>query len=224
MDSPTNEPRPRSNVIKIEEKRDWQATSILKDVRLKFNSEIGFDEVFEGRRTRRVISDVSLRETRAFIKHVFSPRQLGKGALKGRVRKTMISAGALHPIEIIIVSGPQVYDPIIFSDKHKKFLTIPILDPGGFKSAIENAKNVQPLSSGHLMLFVGDRKRVESAYHNSASLLWRDSGAAAQACSSSAYAYGYGYCPLGINGDDILASIGPPRSSFMALGMGLFGR
>lgn len=224
MDSLTNEPKPRSNVTKIEQKRDWQATSILKDVRLNLKSELGFDETFEKRRTSPVISGVSLRETRAFIKKVFSPRHLGNGPLKGRVRKTMISAGALHPIEVIIVAGPEVYDPILFSDKHEKFLTIPVLDSVGFKSAVEDAESIQPLAVGHLLLFVGDIERVENSYQNPASLLWRDSGAAAQACSLAAFAYEYGYCPLGINGDDILASIDPPRSSFMALGMGVFGR
>ncbi len=224
MVSATDEPNPKPNVTKMEQKKDWQATSILKDVRLKFNSSKAFDEVFEERRTRRVMSDVPLRETRAFIKHVFSPRQLGKGALKGRTRKTMISAGALHPIDIVIVAGPDVYEPIIFSDRYKKFLTIPILDPDGLKSAIENAENIQPLANGHLFLFAGDKNRISKLYDNPESLMWRDSGAASQACSSAAYAYGYAYCPLGINGTDILNSIGPPRTSFVALGMGVFGR
>ena len=224
LDTPTDEPEPKSKIIVIGEKADWQATSVLKDVRLDFSSGKSFDEVFENRRSRRTLIGVTAREARAFIAHVFAPRQMGTGRLAGLTRKTMISAGALHPIDVLIVSGPEIIEPVLFSDRHKKFLTIPILDENGFRAAIDDAANILPNASGHLILFAGDVRRVSKMYKSPHSLLWRDGGAAAQACSMAAFATDYGFCPLGLSGSAILSAIGPPHREFIALGLGLFGR
>lgn len=219
-----SEPSPKSNIERVDEKAAWGATSVLKDVRVTFASEMSFDEVLEDRRTRRVISEVTLEETMGFIKHVFAPRQLGKERLAGRKRKTMISAGALHPIDVVIVSGPDVDEPIVFSDQRQKFLTIPILDQTGFNAALEEARQIVPSATGHLLLFAGDGRRVEQSYGSPYTLLFRDGGAAAQVCSMAAFAYGYGYCPLGYAGSAMLSAIGPPHCDFLALGLSVFGR
>lgn len=221
---PTDEPEPKSNVEAIGKKPDWRANAVLKDVRFEFSSKKTFDDVFENRRTCRTISEVSLCETRAFVSHVFAPRHIGKGRLEGLMRKTMASAGALHPIDVLIVDGPDVDDPILFSDRHKKFLTVPILQESGFRSAVVEAASILPNASGHLVLFVGDKRRVSKAYKAPETLLWRDGGAATQACSMAAFALDYGFCPIGHSGTAILSAIGPPHRDFVALGLGLFGR
>ncbi len=136
----------------------------------------------------------------------------------------MISAGALHPIDVVIVSGPDVDEPVVFSDQRQKFLTIPILDQYGFNAGLEEATQIVPSATGHLILFTGDRRRVEQYYGSPDTLLWRDGGAAAQACSMAALAYGYGYCPLGFSGNALLSAIGPPHRDFLALGLSVFGR
>lgn len=224
MDTHFSEPRPKNNVSKFRSLANWQATSVLNDVRLTLKSDQSFDEVFENRRTNRIIAHTTLRETRAFIKHVFATRQLGQGVMRDRKRKTTISAGALHPIDIIIVDGPDVTEPILYCDRKGKFLTLPVLNPVGFASAVAETLEVQTLASGHLILFAGNLRRLSHFYSEPKSLLWRDSGAAAQACSVAAHAYGFRYCPLGINGHDILAAIGPPHDQFLAVGTSIFGQ
>lgn len=221
---PTDEPEPKSIVESIGEKADWQATSILKNVRLNLSSKKSFNDVFENRRTRRIISEVTLREARAFVSHVFAPRPMGKGRFAKLTRKTMISAGALHPIDVLIVAGPDVTEPILFSDRHKKFLTVPILDEFRLHSAIDEATSILPNASGHLILFAGDQRRVSKVYKSPQTLLWRDGGAAAQACSMAAFATNFGFCPMGYTGSAILSAIGPPHRDFIALGLGMFGR
>ena len=223
LDTATNEPEPRLSVEPIEEKADWRATSLLKDESLNFSSFKTFDEVFENRRTRRVINEVSLRETCSFLSYVFAPRQMGKGRLAGLLRKTMVSVGALHPIDVLIVAGPQVAEPILFLDRERKFLTVPILDENGLRAAIEEATAILPDASGHLILFAGDMRRVAKAYKSPETLLWRDGGAATQACSMAAFAIEYEFCPMGFSGSAILSAIGPPHQDFVALGLGLFG-
>lgn len=136
----------------------------------------------------------------------------------------MISAGALHPIDVLIACGPDVDEPILYSDRHRKFFTVPVLKPAGFRNAVDEASKILPHASGHLILFAGDRRRVSNSYKSPETLLWRDGGAAAQACSMAAFATDYGYCPMGYTGSAILSAIGPPHRDFVALGLGLFGR
>ena len=90
--------------------------------------------------------------------------------------------------------------------------------------AIRDAKCIVPSAEGHMLLFVGDKRRVFKAYEAAESLLWRDGGAAIQACSMAACAYGYAFCPLGYTGAAALSALGPPHKEFVALGLAVFGR
>ncbi|MDD9973321.1 MAG: hypothetical protein OXU27_04910 [Candidatus Poribacteria bacterium] len=223
MGSPT-EPMPKIDVTRVAEKSPWKANSMLSDMRLSFSTNFTFDEILEGRRTRRTFDKVTLLETCSFINHLFSTRFVGSGEQAGRVLKTFISSGALHPIEIIIISGPDVEEPILFDDRKGKFVTLPVFDQLSFIEAVEEALKILPATKGHLILLTGDTRRLSASYLNPVSLLWRDAGAALQACSIAAYAYGYGFCPLGHTGSAALQALGPPHEDYVALGMAIFGR
>ena len=223
MGSPT-EPEPKIDVMRVAEKSLWQATSMLREIRLSLSTNLTFEEILEGRRTRRTFEQVSLLETCSFIQHLFSARFVGRETQAGRVRKTFISSGALHPIDIIIVSGPDIVEPILFNDRKGRFVTLPVFDQILFVETIEEAQKILPNAEGHLILLAGDKRRVSASYLNPESLLWRDAGAALQACSIAAYAYGYGFCPLGYTGMATLQALGPPHEDYVALSMALFGR
>jgi len=224
MDTPS-EPTPKAIVQRIHEKADWEASSMLKDVRFNFTCDLPFEQILEMRKTRRVFDPVSLRETRAFIKHLFSPHHVGQKARFGQLRKAFISAGALHPIDVVILSGPEVdEEPILFDDRRRRFVTLPVLDPIGLQSAIHRANEIQPLADGHLLLFAGDGRRVANSYESAESLLWRDAGAALQTCALAAQAYKYAFCPLGLLGGAALEALGPPHTDYVALGLSVFGR
>lgn len=218
------EPKPTSGVAQAAGKSSWKATSVLNDVHDPISSNLTFDEVLEGRRTRRKFSEVRLRDTCSFIEHLFSSRFVEFSSEEGRVRKVFISSGALHPIDVIIVSGPNVEEPILFHDRKRKFVTLPVHDQLSFFEAVEEALKIQPTAEGHLLLLAGDKRRLSASYTNSESLLWRDAGAVLQACSIAAYAYGYGFCPLGYTGSATLQAIGPPHEDYVAVGLALFGR
>lgn len=218
------EPEPKSNVTRLIERSSWEATSLLNDVRVKFPSDMQFDEVLSQRRTRRVFEPVTLRETRGFIKHLFTPQKVGRNKRQGRFLKSFISSGALHPIDVLIVSGPDIESPVLFLDERSKFVTVSVLNPDALKHANSEAQAIQPTANGHLILLAGDRRIVSNHYSSSESLLWRDAGAALQTCSMAATAYGYAFCPLGPTGRNVLTAIGPPHGDFIALGMAVFGR
>lgn len=217
------EPSPKPNAPKTEEKSNWSATSILDDVQYEVTSDKSFDEVLEERRIKRIVTPVQLRITLAFVKQVFTPRQLGKRKLSGLARKTMISAGALHPIDVVIVDGPGIEDPVLFADRSADLLTLPILDRPKFDKSISDAKLILPSANGHMLLFTADRRRASNVYNVPDSLLWRDAGAALQVCSMAAYAYELAFCPLGYTGSAILSALGAPHEDFLAVGLGILG-
>ena len=218
------EPSLKFRVENFKRKTNWPATSVMQDISRTLISRKSFDEVFDERRTKHVVEPVDLHAMMAFVKHVFASTQFGKGQYSGLIRKRMISAGALHPLDVVIVDGPAIEDPVIFADNSNKFFTLEILHQTTFYEAVSDAKLILPNAEGHMFLFAGDKNRVSDVYNAPESLLWRDAGAVMQACSMAAFAYGYAFCPLGYTGGAILSALGPPHKNYIALGLGVFGR
>lgn len=159
----------------------------------------------------------------AFVQYMFAPQAEGTGALAGRSKKLFVSAGALHPISPIIVSGPGVTEPILFDDPNGGFLALPVGSTTSFDASVSEAQSVLPSAGGHLILFVGDLGQVSSHYSKPESLLWRDAGAVLQACALAASAFDYAFCPIGMLGGSMLLSLKPPDDQIIAVGMAMIG-
>jgi hypothetical protein len=140
------------------------------------------------------------------------------------MRKAAISAGALHPVDALLISGPNVDGPIVYDDESDSFLTLSVEDDLGLGAWIASASNVVPSARGHLLLLVGDASLVSSIYENAHSLLWRDGGAALQTLSMTAMSRGLAFCPLGLLGDDALRAIAGDRRNAIAIGTAIIGR
>lgn len=205
-------------------KAGWSATGVMERSVNEWFAKKSFDEVMELRRSPSVIEETNLELTLGFIRHVFFIREEGQAENIGLAHKPPISAGALHPIDVLVVAGPEVQEPILFSDYDSKYLTLSIKCINTFASAIANCREILPTARGHLILFVGDKRRVEEKYRPGTSLLWRDAGAALQACAMAAFAYGFAFCPLGDTGTAILDQLNPPHEEFVALGLAVFGQ
>lgn len=218
------DPNPKAVCGVANKKRRWAAVSVLDCVGGDPKSDLSFDQVQFDRRSNRSFDSVSLEDTCGVIKRVFGIQMEGAGAQANRVRKSIISAGALHPIDVVIVAGPEVEEPIVFDDLSNKFFGLPVLDGSALKKAISRAYSILPETNGHLLVFVGDVTRVSAHYSNPISLLWRDAGAALQACSMASFAYGYAFCPLGALGEDVLSAIACVPPGRAALGMAIIGR
>ena len=177
----------------------------------------------ELRRSPSVIGEAGLQCTLGFVNHLFHSREIGAGENFGLARKPAISAGALHPIDVLVVAGPEVREPILFSDHNNTFLTVSVKCPETFASAVADCRAILPHARGHLLLFTGDKRRVAGKYRPPESLLWRDAGAALQTCAMAAFAYGFAFCPLGDTGRAILDQLEPPHEEFLALALGVFG-
>lgn len=216
------EPEPKMTAS-IATKAQWRATSVLELEWNEYQPLRSFDSVFGRRRTTREIDPLPLAKLCAFIKYVFGPREVGQRVTSGRIRKPMISAGALHPIEVIVVAGPEIVEPLIYSDFSSQFLFLPVTDQHRLDIAVKRANNILPEANGYLLLFVGNRAHILQAYQSPDSLLWRDAGAALQAAAMSAEACDLAFAPLGYTGTDILECLCPPSQAYIATGLAILG-
>ena len=204
-------------------KAGWTATGVVEESVTEWRADTSFDEVMELRRSPSVIGEGRLENALGFVGHVFRTREAGQGHNVGLSRKPAISAGALHPIDVLVVAGPGVQEPMVFSDRDSKWLTLHVKCSDALAEAIAECREILPTARGHLLLLAGDRRRVAAKYQPPESLLWRDAGAALQACAMAAFAYGFAFCPLGDTGKAILDQLQPPHDEFVALGLGVFG-
>ena len=205
-------------------KAAWAATGVTENSITEWRTDMSFDEVLESRRSPSAISAVKLDRTLGFVAHVFRTQEIGHSENSGLARKPSISAGALHPTDVLVIAGPEITEPILYSDRFDKFLTLPVENSETFEQAVEDCREIHPAARGHLLLFAGDMRRVAQKYRPAESLLWRDAGAVLQTCAMAAFAYGFAFCPLGDTGRAILDQLDPPHEDYLALAVGVFGR
>jgi hypothetical protein len=154
----------------------------------------------------------------AYASHI---QQIRDGPLP-QTRRPTPSAGALHPIELLILwPGKRpalfLYDATLH-DLHRLAVTShqPLHD------LIRDVRDLLPEGDGGLIILVGDGAKVAAAYERSQSLLWRDAGALLQTLNLTATAYGQAFCAMGVLGEPVLQAIEPPPAT-SALGMAMIG-
>ena len=144
----------------------------------------------------------------------------GSGDL--RMLKPAVSAGALHPIDIIVMDEVS-NEPLLYNDVSRVFETLAVADAEKLPREIAKVRSMAPNARGHLLLLAGHLARVASAYENPSSLLWRDAGAVDQLLAMGAHAAGAAYLPLGGLPHAILQSIRGDSEEILCVGCGLIG-
>lgn len=164
-----------------------------------------------------------LREIINLVAYGTQPRfRLAKDILD-RTRRPSPSAGALHPIEVIIAdwrTRPRLmrYAPLM----HQLEVLVPV-ERAKLGDFVDAVRAIIPSARGTALISLGDLSRVASVYENPASLLWRDAGALLQTLFLSATAFRLAFCPLGIRGSEIVEALGL-RDTVVAAGVCVVGR
>jgi len=217
------EPTPRTSKQKFKKQLHWPIISIENFQYEKLDTSLSFEAVLKGRRTSRNFKSLDKNTLLSFIRQISRPQFLCEKDEFERKMKAAISAGALHPIDILVLSGNEINAPILYDDDADLFLNLDVKDKRRFHEFSETTDKIIPEGKGHILLFVGDIAKTSEAYNNSESLLWRDAGALLQLFSMAAYSYGFEFCPLGILGIKALNSITPTNSNLVAVGTGIIG-
>lgn len=131
------------------------------------------------------------------------------------------SAGALHPIHVLVVLDAQAmyrYDPALHA-----LLELP--------NSAENAAYVLDivrssvdLGCGYVLALIAEPGKTGSKYEDPDSLILRDAGVVLGYLSFVAEALGLAFCPLGITGNPGLTQRLPCGNALRAVGLAVLGK
>lgn len=175
-------------------------------------------DVFEQRRSTRTLSPAPLEQIVGVLLFALMPRFWKEGDTLLRSLRPTLSAGALHPISVLLFNNSTVFR--INSDSC-------VLEKLTFSTDVRDAwlskcKLILPDANGAFLTFVADGARPTSAYKHPETLIWRDAGALLQTIALVAALFGLGFCPLGVLGHEVVSAL-PLSEQLLAVGAAAIG-
>ncbi|MBI0361031.1 nitroreductase family protein [Burkholderia oklahomensis] len=196
----------------------WPVDSSTQFEPLSAPARRTFVDVFEQRRSTRALSPAPLELTVGALLFALVPRFWKEGDVLRRSRRPTLSAGALHPISVLLFSESAVFR--INADScmlEKLAFTTEVRD-----AWVSKCRRVLPAANGAFITLVADMARPMSAYADSETLVWRDAGAMLQTLALVAELFGLGFCPLGILGSEVVSAL-PSGGQLLAAGAAAIG-
>jgi hypothetical protein len=182
-------------------------------------AEKSFLDVFESRRSARAMTSAPLEALVDVLRLALVPRFWKDGDPLRRSRRPALSAGALHPISILLFAGVAVYrvnaDESVLEELHV---------PTELRASwVSKCKQLLPAADGAFIVLIADMAKPTAAYRYSESLVWRDAGALLQTLALAAESYELGFCPLGILGNEVVDGM-PGADQLLAVGAAAIGQ
>lgn len=177
-----------------------------------------FVEVFENRRSIRTLSLAPLQLTVGALLFALTPRFWKIDDALRRSQRPTLSAGALHPISLMLFHESSVFRLNADSCTLEK-LYFPIEARDAW---INRCHQVLPEANGAFLALIADLARPRSAYAHCETLVWRDAGATLQTIALVAELFGLGFCPLGILGRELVTTL-PSGNQLLAVGAAAIG-
>lgn len=183
----------------------------------------GFHEVLVQRRSERMLGRVPLREVLDVVAAATIVQAERVADPLGRTRRPAPSAGALHPVSVVIVRIG--YPDILFRVEPRSgaLHALRARDTDAMASAVSSLREVVPASHPTFLVLLGDLGLVRAAYANPGSLLWRDAGALLATLHLCASAAGLGFCALGPLGTGFASALFPGRADVVGCGTAAIG-
>jgi SagB-type dehydrogenase family enzyme len=180
-----------------------------------------FSDLLDQRRSRRAMRSPSLARIGELLWHAARSRETGTGRFGiPWEHRASASAGGLHAVQVFAVlpcaPGLHLYDAI----RHQ---LLEVSTTQEFVAAlVAKAREILPEADGAVLVFAGDRSLAASAYANPESLVWRDAGCLLATFHMCAEWLGFAFCPLGVLGEELVASI-DGNNALIAAGACVFG-
>lgn len=214
-------PRPRAEPDLRLPRAQWPVTQALDCGEVVAPLERSFVATLEARRSHRVMTRAPLREVVNAIAFGVRPRQTIEGDAFGRSLRPSPSAGAIHPVDVLLVHGSSRvfrYAPLAH-----QLEALRVRRRTHLEAFHEDCQEILPEASGTGIVLVGEMNRVATVYRRPESLLWRDAGVLLQTLALVATAYRLAFCPLGILGTPVVRAIGLAEH-LSGVGVALIGR
>lgn len=183
-----------------------------------------FSSVLESRRSSRELRPAPLRELVNFVAITNRPRFVLEDDRYGRTRRWSPSAGALHPIDTLLVDWRGSTRLMRYDATEHRIGLLTIYDRDAIDRFSRDCAAILPEVRGTALVLAGNLSHVAAVYDSPISLLWRDAGVLLQTLSLVATALRLGFCPLGILGADVVRALFPREPEIVAVGVGLVGR
>jgi hypothetical protein len=182
-----------------------------------------FATVMAARYSSRRIRRTSLRETANFLAFACAVKSTW-GVDSLRSSRPAHSAGALHPVEVLLVAGgrrDRVFriNPLLNAIQSLRTQWTPPLKSLDAKLAV-----MLPHARSDYLVLLADPAVTDSYYFDPQSLIWRDAGALMQTLHFCATAYRLALCPAGITGTELAAAIFGADSRLIGAGVAVIGR
>ena len=216
--SPLESPAPRPEL-------PWVSKQCFRLQHRALDSELKFSEVLRFRRSTRELISAPLRDVCSVFSAAASCLYTSSGS-DGlhRSRRPSISAGALHPIEIMFLRSRRSARIFHFDSFTSTISVVGTSAPQKLQELWSNAEDILPDAVATLVVLVGRPAVLEAAYTHPQSLLWRDSGALLQTLSMTATSMGLGFCPLGMLGKELLDALPTSTEKLEAVGAAWLGQ
>lgn len=165
-----------------------------------------------------------IRELVNAIAFATRPRYWRENDETPRSLRPSISAGALHPIDLLLIDWRGSKRVMHYNAWEHRLEILSVLAPTALDKLAQNFLEILPEAHGTAIVLVGQVSLVASSYENPVSLLWRDAGALLQTIGITASAYRLAFCPLGILGNEALIALGVECDDLLAAGCAVIGR
>lgn len=214
------EPAPRPEVI-LYKPYSWPAIGII-DITEEYEApDIGFFDVVNKRRTYRDLERIDIPKISEIMSLLLRTRFWGDDSLGfSKVLRPVPSAGAIHPIHVL-VSSPTDEHWLRYLPDHHVFecLDPAIINPADVRISLGNINNV---SNATILLFIAEPGKTAAKYSHESSLVWRDAGFLQGFFALVSQALGLGYCPIGLTGE-IWAKKLDEKGRLAGVGLGYIG-
>lgn len=180
------------------------------------DATIGFFQTLLTRRSSNVLSPLTAVQLGHLLWYAAKAYQISLHDGYLFSKRASPSAGAIHPIDVIIYRPEndylEYYNPFEHSSYHLHFETNSVLE---FLSHIQIAF---PTIDGTVLWFVVHSYRTSAKYDGHESLVWRDAGALLQTVQLTANALGLVSCPVGTLAEPYLSDLFEGRSDILSAG------
>lgn len=182
-----------------------------------------FTQVLEARSSSRHLIRAPLREIANLLMFATGARQAW-GSSPRRSLRPSHSAGAIHPISVLLVTG-AVKPRILRLDPYDARMELLRPErPGRLVELMDRAGQIVPSANADILVLAADPGVTGAVYEEATSLVWRDAGALMQTIHLCATALRLGFCPMGILGHEALEAVFCERPRMLAVGSAVVGR
>ena len=216
------DPQPRSQPLPLQPVV-WPVRIELRPRDAVAPRGMDFLDVLERRRSIRDMCPAPLRETVNLLVYGHAQRSPW-GTNPRRSARFSHSAGALHPVEVLLVSGSRRNRILRIEPAERTLQLLRIADQAPLNALNAKLAEMLPNARGDYIVLLADRSLTASQYSSARNLVWRDAGALMQTLHFCATAFRMAFCPAGIDGSEIRDAVFGADDRFEGVGVAALGR